>query len=380
MRPRTALSWMALLALGSLGCASPGGPLGTGELQKALQAQGVDPASVVIPFEITDEMRAWAHAQVPESIPQEERLDKLLAAMVDPARLELRYEGGRTVTAKEAFESHRANCLAFTSLFVGLARELGIPAYYLDVEDVERFEKEGDLMLISGHVSAGFSIGGGKVKILDFSPAGMPAYRRVYRVSDQRAVALYYSNRGAEALQAGSVAEALTWLRKGVEIDPDFGGGWVNLGVALRRAGDTPGAEAAYRKALEVDPQTASAYSNLASLLRSRGEDAEAERLLAIAANVDRRNPFSYVALGDLSMAQGRLEEARRFYRRAFRLNQEDAEVCAALGMVALAAGNPGEARKWLRRAESMDRENGRVRQLGDRLAGPVGPARSESR
>jgi Flp pilus assembly protein TadD len=345
-----------------------------------LQAQGVDPASVVIPFEITDEMRAWAHAQVPDSIPQEERLDNLLAAMIDPARLELRYEGGRTVTAKEAFESHRANCLAFTSLFVGLARELGIPAYYLDVEDVERFEKEGDLMVISGHVSAGFSIGGGKVKVLDFSPAGMPAYRRVYPVSDQRAVALYYSNRGAEALRAGSAAEALTWLRKAVEIDPELGGGWVNLGVALRRAGDTPGAEAAYRRALEADPQTASAYSNLASLLRARGEDAEAERLLAIAANVDRRNPFSYVALGDLSLAQGRLEEARRFYRRAFRLNQEDAEVCAALGMVALAAGNPGEARKWLRRAESMDRENGRVRQLGDRLAGPVGPSRSESR
>lgn len=380
MKPRTALSWMALLALGALGCASAGGPLGTGELQKALKAQGVDPASVVIPFEITDEMRTWARSQVPDSIPQEERLEKLLSAMVDPGRLELRYEGGHTVTAREAFESRKANCLAFTSLFVGLARELGIPAYYLDVEDVERFEKDGDLMVVSGHVSAGFSVGSGKVKILDFSPAGTPSYRRVYPVSDQRAVALYYSNRGAEALRAGSVEEALTWLHKAVEIDPEFGGSWVNLGVALRRTGDVPGAEEAYRRSLEADPQTASAYSNLAALLRSRGEDAEAERLLAIAANVDNRNPFSYVALGDLSLAQGRLEEARRFYRRAFRLKQEDAEICAALGMVALASGNQGEARKWLRRAESMDRENGRVRQLGDRLAGPVGSSRSESR
>ena len=385
MRRRTALCCClagALLALGCLGFASSQVPLGTSEVRKALQAQGIDPASVVIPFEITDEMRTWAHAQVSEAIPQEERLDKLLAAMVDPARLKLRYEAGRTVTAQEAFESRRANCLAFTSLFVGLARELGIPAYYLDVEDVERFEKEGDLMVVSGHVSAGFSIGGGKVKILDFSPSGMPAYRRVYRVSDLRAVALYYSNRGAESLRAGNSSEALTWLRKAVEIDPGFGGGWVNLGVALRREGDTPGAEAAYRRALEADPQTASAYSNLAALLRGRGDEAEAERLLAIAANVDRRNPFSYIALGDLSLAQGRFEEARRFYRQALRLHQQDAEAYAALGLVALAAGNPGEARKWLRRAESMDRENGRVRQLGDRLAGLAAPAinRSEGR
>jgi Flp pilus assembly protein TadD len=376
MRPRTALVWMALLALG---CVSSRGPLETGELRKALHSRGIDPSSVVIPFEITDEMRAWARAQIPDGTPEEERLDKLLGAMLDPANLQLRYESGRTVTAREAFDSRKANCLAFTSLFVGMARELGIPVYYLDVEDVERFEKDGDLMVVSGHVSAGFSIGGGKVKILDFSPSGMPAYRRVYRVSDLRAVALYYSNRGAEALRAGNSAEALTWLRKAVEIDPDFGGGWVNLGVALRRAGDTPGAEAAYRRALEADPQTASAYSNLASLLRSRGQDADAERLLAIAANVDRRNPFSYIALGDLSLAQGRLEEARRFYRRALRLHQQDAEIYAALGMVALAAGDPGEARKWLRRAESTDRENGRVRQLGNRLGGPAA-ARSEGR
>ncbi len=368
MRPRTALVWMALLALG--GCVSSRAPQGTGELRKELHSRGIDPSSVVIPFEITDEMRVWARAQIPEGTPEEERLDKLLAAMLDPANLQLQYEAGRTVTAQEAFQNRKANCLAFTSLFVGMARELGIPVYYLDVEDVERFEKDGDLMVVSGHVSAGFSIGGGKVKILDFSPSGMPAYRRVYQVSDLRAVALYYSNRGAESLRAGNSVEALTWLRKAVEIDPGFGGGWVNLGVARRRAGDTPGAEAAYRRALEADPQTASAYSNLASLLRARGEDAEAERLLAIAANVDRRNPFSYIALGDLSLAQGRLEEARRFYRQALRLHQQDAEAYAALGLVALAAGDQGEARKWLRRAESMDRENGRVRQLGGRLAG----------
>lgn len=381
MRPRTALLSCLAGALLALGCASSQGPAGTGELKRTLHSRGLDPSSVVIPFEISDEMRAWAHAQVPDGTPQEQRLDKLLAAMLDPGRLQLRYEAGRTVTAREAFETRRANCLAFTSLFVGLARELGVPAYYLDVEDIERFEKEGDLMVVSGHVSAGFSVGGGKVKILDFSPAGAPAYRRVNHVTDLRAVALYYSNRGAEALRAGKSDEALEWLRKAVAIDPDFGGGWVNLGVALRRQGDTAAAEAAYRKALEADPQTSSAYSNLASLLRTRGQDAEAERLLALATNVDRRNPFSYLALGDLSLSQGRLEEARRFYRKALRLHQEDAEVFAALGMVALASGDPGEARKWLRRAESTDRENARVRQLGDRLAGPVAPqARSEGR
>lgn len=382
MRRRTArFAWMAggLLALG---CASSRGPVASPDLEKALGSRGLDPASVIVPFDVSDEMRAWAHAQVPDGTPRESRLDKLLAAMIDSPTLQLRYEPGHTATAREAFESHRANCLAFTSLFVGLARELGVPAFYLDVEDIEKFEKDGDLLVVSGHVSAGYDVGGGKVKILDFTPPqeSKPNYRRVHRVSDLRAVSLFYSNRGAESLRAGRSGEALGWLRKAVEIDPEFGGAWVNLGVALRRAGDVTAAEAAYRKALEVDPETSSAYTNLASLLRARGQDSEAAGLLALATNVDRRNPFSYLALGDLSLAQGRLEEARRFYRQALRLHGEDAEVYAALGLVALAAGDPGEAGKWLRRAQARDRANERVRLLGNRLAGPAALPRSEGR
>lgn len=377
MRRRTALLACTAGALLALGCASRG-PVSSAELERSLRARGLDASSVIVPFEITDEMRAWAHAQVPEGTPQEELLDKLLQAMM--GQMQLKYETGRTATAGEAFATRRANCLAFTSLFVGLARELGVPVFYLDVEDVERFEKDGDLMVVSGHVSAGYNIGGGKLKILDFTPAQAPGYRRVHPVTDVRAVALFYSNRGAESLRAGNSAEALGWLRKAVLIDPEFGGAWVNFGVALRRAGDVAAAEAAYRKALEVDPQTSSAYSNLASILRARGRDTEAEALLALAANADHRNPFSYIALGDLSLAQGRLQEAQRFYRQALRLHREDAEIYASLGFVALAAGDPGEARKWLRRAEARDRDNERVRRLGDRLTGPAAPPRTEGR
>jgi Flp pilus assembly protein TadD len=357
------------------GCASLG-PVGSPELARTLRSRGVDPASIVVPFEITDEMRAWAHAQVPESTPAVERLDRLLGALVDPLRFKLQYEPGHTATAREAFETRKANCLAFTSLFVGLARELGVSAFFLDVDDVERFEKDGDLMVVSGHVSGGYNIGGGKLKILDFTPQAQPGYRRVHPLPDVTAIALYYSNRGAEMIRVGRSNEALSWLRQAVMIDPELGGAWVNLGVGLRRAGDLAGAEVAYRKALEVDPEAAAAYTNLAALLRARGRESEAVGLLGLAAQADSRNPFSYIALGDLALAHGRLDEARRFYQKALRLNREDAEVYAALGQVALANGDRGEARRWLRKAEARNRENERVRQLGGRLD----PPRTEGR
>jgi len=371
VRRLAALLILIVPALLAAGCASSG-PVGSPELAKDLHARGLDPHSVVVPFEITDEMKAWAHRQVPDSTPTTERLEALLAALVDPSRLNLVYEAGHTSTAREAFESHKANCLAFTSLFVGMARELGLPAFYLDVDDVEKFEKDGDLMVVSGHVSGGYNIGGGKVKILDFTPSTQPGYRRVRPLSDLRAVALYYTNRGAEMIRSAHADAAMTWLRKAVVIDPDLSGAWVNLGVGLRRAGDVAGAEAAYRKALEVNPEAAAAYTNLAALLRIRGRDGEAGELLNLAARADGRNPFSYIALGDLSLAHGRLEEARTFYQKALRLNRDDAGVYAALGLVALAKGDSREAQRWLRKAESRDRQNERVRQLGDKLAAPA--------
>ena len=361
----------ALLLGGSLctllGCASSG-PI-VQDLERELRTRGLDPAGVVVPFATTEEMRAWVHEQIPEATPFEERLDRLLAALLDPGRLRIQYEARATGTAAEVFQNRRANCLAFTSLFVGLAREVGVPVVYLDVDDVEKFEKEGDLVVVSGHVSAGFSTGSA-LRILDFSQAPAAESRQVQPISDLTAIALYHSNRGAEALRNGRSEQALEWLSKAVAIDPELGGAWINYGVALRRSGDTGGAEAAYRKALEVDPNALSAYQNLAALLRLQGQDKEAADLLEISSRLGSRNPFIYLTLGDLSFSHGRMEEARRFYRRALRLYRGNAEPYAAMGLVALAQGDVGDATKWLKKAVSIDQENHRVKQLSHRLGG----------
>jgi len=240
---------LAVLLVLLAGCSSVGLTNVAG-LAHDLRQRGVDPSSVVIPFEVTDEMRAWVHAQVPDSGSPETRLDRLLAAIVDPAGLGLSYEGGSTNTAREAFGSRKANCLGFTSLFVGMARELGIPAFYLGVDDVERFERDGDLLVISGHVSAGFAVSAGKIKILEFTNAPKTDYRHIRRLEDLTAIALYHSNHGAELLRGGRVNEALPWLHKAVEVDPELADGWIDLGVGLRRSGNLAGAEAAYRRAL----------------------------------------------------------------------------------------------------------------------------------
>ena len=362
-----------LIVLALSGCASSQtASLDTGDVARELRKRGLEPEGVVIPYEITEEMRAWAHRQVPRETAAEKRLDTLLDGLIDPDKLKVVYEPRYTATAQEVFETRRANCLAFTSLFVGMAREIGVPVHFLDVDDVERFEKEGDLVVVSGHVSAGYDTGAG-LKILDFSAAPQTGYRRVHRISDLTAIALFHSNRGGELLRSGKQDEALPWLQKAVAIDPELPGAWINYGVALRRSGDPIRAEEAYRKALEIDPQTVSAYQNLAALLRHQGKRQEAEDLLKLASTLGSRNPFIYLSLGDLSLAHGRVAEARRFYKRALRLYRDSAEPYAAMGILALASGDSGEALRWARKAMAIDQENQRVKALVARLGGGRG-------
>ncbi|HEY0783489.1 MAG TPA: tetratricopeptide repeat protein [Thermoanaerobaculia bacterium] len=366
----TLLAALAALAVTGAGCAgNPYTVMGPEQVAKAARSHGVDPASIVIPYQLTDEMRAWVHKEAPTTVPFEKRLSLLLNGLLSPSLLKIEYEPRHTGTAREVFETRHANCLAFTSLFVGMAREVGVPVFYLDVEDVQKYEKDGDLVVVSGHVSAGY--GDGKdLRIYDFSAAPSPGYRQVRPINDLTAIALFHSNRGAELLRVGRDAEALPWLRTAVALDPELARAWTNYGVAQRRSGDNTGAEASYRKALELDPGMASAYQNLASLLRLRGKNQEADQLLYLSVRSDGRNPFGYLALGDLSLSQGRFDEARRFYRKAMRRYQHHAEPYAAMGQVSLAEGDTASALSWLRKALALDQENPRVKHLKVLLVG----------
>ena len=353
------------LALSACSSVSSLDPMDPDQLRAVLRERGVDPTVVVYPYKLTDEMRNWAHGAVEGTVTREERLTRLQARLLDPSKTAIMYQWGYTGTAAEVFENRKANCLAFTNLFVGMAREVGVEVYYLGVNDVESYRKEGDLVVVSDHIAVGF--GGLKDRVIfDFSETPPDNYHNFSKISDLTAISMFHSNRGAEALQMGKVDEALVWLRLAVEIDPDLPNAWVNYGVGLRRQGDHRRAEEAYRRALALDPRTYSAYQNLASLLRIEKRLEEARAYEEMLVTSPSRNPYTYITLGDLSRIGGRVEEAEKLYRRAIRLNANDAAAYAALGELAVSSGNYRRARKMLKKAQRAEdsEKHPRIRQL----------------
>ena len=114
---------------------------------------GVAPAPPVKPLAVTPEMRAWVRERVGRAGAAEGRVDRLLRALQAP-EVGLRYDPFASRTAADVFADRRFNCLAFAHLFVALAREVGVEAYYLEVPRAERYRRAGDLVLHSGHVAA----------------------------------------------------------------------------------------------------------------------------------------------------------------------------------------------------------------------------------
>lgn len=368
---RSPAAGLALMLLLGAGCASVPPPATPWRqaLEAELAGRGFSPTALTIPFEIDPSGRAWLAQEKPLSEPVADPLQRLLDRMVAEDGLGITYHRSFTGTATEVMVQRQANCLGFVNLFVAMARELGLEAFFVAVEDRPVYDRAGDLVLISDHVSAGF-FSAGELRLLDFQEGENPSYKQVRPVSDLDALARYYSNRGAELVREGKAREAKGWLETAVAIAPSLPASWVNLGVARRRIGDLPGAEAAYRTALETDPGTLSAYQNLAALLRLRGQEEEAIRLLAATEKAGNRNPYSYLSLGDWNRESGRLEEARRCYRRALLLDGLKAEPYAALGELELADGHPDRARRWLRKAKKLDPADERTSSLEQRLAG----------
>jgi tetratricopeptide (TPR) repeat protein len=66
--------------------------------------------------------------------------------------------------------------------------------------------------------------------------------------------------------------DAVTAIRRALEIDPQLVGALNNLGVVLTDQGKRDEAMANYRRALEIEPRSAPAVLNLGGLLAERGE------------------------------------------------------------------------------------------------------------
>lgn len=112
--------------------------------------------------------------------------------------------------------------------------------------------------------------------------------------------------------------DAIEAFQKALEINPNSGKYWTNLGVSYRLTAQYDKAESCYRKALELNPDYPELYTSLGALhLTHTMKFEEAIIFLEKAIELD---PGQAVAYANMSLAQasvGKFEEAERYLVKA---------------------------------------------------------------
>ncbi len=221
---------------------------------------------------LNDELRDYVSAKVKGDPQARSRLRKLIRGMIEDGLLTLDYDPNRTYTAIETFQNRQGNCLSFSILFVALAREANLDVTFQMVDIPPSFRADGEMILLNNHINVVVKGVRSDVNylrkyVVDFNTAEYNGNYDTRKVTDNYAIALYYSNVAVESMQAGNSRKAFRYLKKGIETDSEIAGLWVNLGVLYSRYEKYDMAEQTYRQALSIQPANKSALVNLARTL-----------------------------------------------------------------------------------------------------------------
>ena len=279
------------------------------------------------------------------------KLHQLLRGMVTKGLLSLEYDPHITHTARETFHSYTGNCLSFTNLFVALAREAGLDVKFQMVDIPPEWLGNERLVILNNHINVRVRTKQRRDYVVDFNIDDYKGNYPKRLVSDDYALALYYSNMAVKYLTEGDNAKTFAYLRKSIQTYPRIPGPWINLGVLYSRHGAYDEAEAAYRKALKLDHSNKSALTNLASLFETKGDREAANFYQRRVRYYRERNPYYHFWLARQSLAVEDYAGSLQHIHRALQLKQDEHQFYHLQALAYFRSGNTEAAKASLVKA-----------------------------
>lgn len=276
----------------------------------------------------------------------------------------IRYDPMRSEPAAGTYEAKRGNCLSVSSLYVAAARHLGIDSRFETVELSPSWAQEAVTTIRYEHIVASGLVNG-KIYVVDvLSSARSNALPRT-RITDEQALALYYSNLAVEALIPGGLDTSFDYLRRAIRLWPENSNIWNNVGAVYRRTGDAEMAEASFVYALILDRYNYSALANLTRHYLMEGQADQADQYMKEVRRYYRRNPYYHIQLAAMQIDGGNVDAARENLERAAKLQRDDPALHTAL---ADSYARLGDMNRSLDHRQTADviRTQHRIRQTED--------------
>jgi len=284
----------------------------------------------------------------------------LAYAALDPMLFNFDYDPSITLTAADTFQRRTGNCLSFSSMFVAMAREAGLKAWFQEVKLPPEWSNINETLLVSKHVNVVVKDAWSDY-VIDITGPKRAEWVRVRRLSDAEAEAQYYNNHGADALVKKDLARAYSNIVKAIQIAPDTPYIWSNLGVVYNRNGQVEDAKKAYQAALDINPAEIVALNNLHSIYVEEGNLVQANKTKSKVERHRRKNPYYLHKLSFQALDERRYKDAIELLNRAIKLNNEEYRFHFTLARTLVLNGEKDAALQSLVQAKQLAPPDGKL-------------------
>jgi tetratricopeptide (TPR) repeat protein len=149
-------------------------------------------------------------------------------------------------------------------------------------------------------------------------------------------------------------AEAESFARRAVQLEPKNAVAWDRLGVALQSRGlFNNETENAYRRAVELDPQFAVAYAHLARVLNRMGRTADAAPLYEQATQL-AKDPATLNLIADSLQAEQQWQNSEPVLKRVLELDERNPTALYLMGRMLVVFRRYQESEPYLKLATEV--------------------------
>lgn len=269
------------------------------------------------------------------------------------------YSSGANTTAAQTYHNQMANCLSMTIMAYSMAQYLGFDTEFQLVDIPEYWEWREHNSLVARHINLilkppkkyGIISFGHPIEIDFFAPGSSWRYGS-RTISESTVQAMFYNNKGAEALLTGKYDAAYAYLRAALLEDPSLGMVVSNLALLYARQGKLQWAEQNYREATRRDPEDTVSAEGLAIVLQMTGKPEQADAIMARLEHERENNPYYHYVRGEQAYAAGNWREAIQAFNKAIDLRPDIDQPYFGLAKTYFKIGDKDRAKAYLQQAE----------------------------
>jgi len=310
-------------------------------------------------FALGEEAKLFVSRAIAGPSLEQKNIKGLVKSIFDHSEMGLLYRNNANTVAETTFLNRSANCLSLSIMTYAMAEHAGFDAEFYEVDIPEYWTRRDGFSVLNGHINLRIALPeessvvyiGSTSADVDFDPQMIRANFPRIAVNKRNVLAMFYNNKGADALIANSYTRAYSYFRAAAVLSPELQQTWVNLGILYRMVDAYDQAEQSYRHALNIDDGNLTAWENLSILYKHKKEIEQAQEIMSMVEQRRRNNPFYHFILGEQALEDGNLEDALVYYQRALRLDNTRHEVLFGLAKLYYEQGDITNAQRYLKRA-----------------------------